>query len=142
MPGRERQKNNPGNYAADLWNNQQDQTRQATRKRRGKNRTVLINGVPFAQSTLFHGEELRAPFPAAPINKVPDRIGMTAEPDTLFSRLLTEPQSTQNELFVISTDTANTTSQLPAKVENPEASPTKEELDARTQQGGQHVQSN
>src|SRR5258708_257753 len=110
MSGRE--KNNPGNYAADLWNNQQEQTRQATRKRRGKNGTVLINGVPFAQSTLFHGEELRAPFPDAPINKVPDRLGMTATPGTLFSRPTTEPQSTQDALFSSVPEKANESSHL------------------------------
>lgn len=107
MPGRE-QKNNPGNYAADLWENQINQTRRSQRRHRGKNGTVLINGVPFAQSTLFHGEELRVPFPNAPVNKIPDRIGMTETPGTLFSRPTREPQSSQNELFSTSAEPAPT----------------------------------
>jgi len=113
MAGRERQqKNNPGNYTADIWGNQLEQ--QAGGRRRGKSKTVLINGVPHVQGSLFSGEEMRVPFPDAPVNKVPDHVGMTAEPGTLFSRPVTEPQSTQNALFVTSPETTNPTSQLPA----------------------------
>jgi len=98
MAGKERQqKNNQGNYTADIWGNQLEQ--QAGGRRRGKSKTVLINGIPHVQQTLFSGKELRPPFPNAPINKVPDHVGMTAEPGTLFSRLEPEPQGNQNDLF-------------------------------------------
>src|SRR5579863_10756126 len=119
MPSRERQqKNNPVKYTADLWENPLEQTQQPKGKRRGKNGTVLINGVPHDQQTLFRGEDLRVPFPNAPVNKVPDRLGMIAEPSTLFSRPEPEVQDTQNELFTTELAT-NTPTPAPVLVIRP-----------------------
>ena len=56
-------KNDPGNYAADIWGVEQKQTRQSGRKRKGKNGTIIIGGNSFTQDALFQGEEIRIPFP-------------------------------------------------------------------------------
>lgn len=107
MANRERkQKNNPGNYAADLLGNELAQKPRTPGSRRGRNGEVRIHGVTFAQDRLFSGEDMRIPFPDAPVNKIPDRIGQTSEPGTLFSKPSQEPQGNQNELFPTSEEPA------------------------------------
>lgn len=104
-----KKKNDPGNYAADIWGTQLDQTRQSTRTRRGKNGTIVIGHMSFTQDALFQGEEIRIPFLDEPVNKVPDRLGMTDAPGTLFSKPEQESQSTQAELFFTPQDTKDPT---------------------------------
>ncbi len=94
-----KKKNDPGKYSSDLWGVEQKQTRQSTRKRRGKYGTIVIGDTSFTQDALFQGEEIRIPFPDAPVNKIPDRLGMTRDPGTLFTLPDNTPQSTQTELF-------------------------------------------
>src|SRR5213080_786099 len=88
-------KNNPQNYQADLLGNQLEQKPQANKARRGKNGSVVIGGVSYAQQSFLQGEEARAPFPSTPVNKIPDRLGTTGEPGTLFATPPPEPPSTQ-----------------------------------------------
>lgn len=112
MANRERkQKNDPRNYQADLLGNQLEQQPQSPRNRRGKNGTVHINGMSFVQDALFKGEEIRVPFPTEPVNKIPDRLGTTGEPGTLFATPTSEPQSTQATLFTEAVSDAGETSQ-------------------------------
>lgn len=118
MAGRERkQKNNPGNYTADLLGNPLEQTHPPKQRRRGKNGTVRLNGVPYAQQNLFHGEDLRVPFPNTPVNKTPDCIGMTAASGTLFSPPDEAPHSTQTT-FVTAVDTPTNEARASAPTEN------------------------
>lgn len=105
MPGRGRkEKNNPGNYSSDIWGVEQKQTRRSGGKRRGKYGTIVVGGTTFAQDALFQGEEVRIPFLAAPINTVPDRLGFTRDPGTLFTLPETPPVETQTELFTTHQD--------------------------------------
>jgi hypothetical protein len=102
-------KNDPGNYAADIWGTQLEQTRQPSQKRRGKNGTIIVGSMSFTQDALFQGEEIRIPFPDAPVNKIPDRLSNTSPPGTLFSKPEQEAQSTQAELFFPLQDTKDPT---------------------------------
>src|SRR5690242_13631061 len=108
-------KNDPGKYQADLLGNQLEQKSQSPRNRRGKSGAVHINGVSFVQDALFKGEEMRVPFPNAPVNKIPDRLGQTSEPGTLFSRPVPEPSSTQSTFFSAAGEPAEAASR-PKKV--------------------------
>ena len=121
MANRERKKNNdPGKYQADLLGNTLEQTPQASKARRGRNGETIIGGVSFAQDALFQGEEIRIPFPNAPVNKIPDRLGTTGEPGTLFATPPSEPQGKQATFFATSEETANDTTQVTPKTLEPE----------------------
>ena len=121
MANRERkQKNNPGNYAADLLGNELTPSPPTTTNRRTKNGTVYIGGEPYAQQRLFSGEEMRVPFPNAPVNHIPDRLGTTGEPGTLFATPPPESRSKQATFFAASEETANDTTQATPTTPEPE----------------------
>jgi hypothetical protein len=111
MPGRGRKhENDPGKYTADIWGTEFTQKQPSRRKPKGKYGTISIGGNSFTQDALFQGEEIRIPFPNAPVNKIPDRLGMTRDPGTLFTLPDTTPHSTQNELFATTQEIGDTTS--------------------------------
>ncbi|MHB8598390.1 MAG: hypothetical protein ACYDER_16425 [Ktedonobacteraceae bacterium] len=47
------------------------------------------------QSSLFSGVDLRVPFPDKPVNAVPDRLGATRKPGTLFAKPEKTPEAQQ-----------------------------------------------
>jgi hypothetical protein len=105
MSGRgQKNENDPGKYTADIWGTEFTQKQPSRRKPKGKYGTIHIGGNSFTQNALFQGEEIRIPFPDAPVNKIPDQLGMAGEPGTLFARPETEPQANQNELFINAED--------------------------------------
>jgi uncharacterized protein DUF3560 len=110
MPGRGRKhENDPGKYSADIWGVELAQTRQSPQKRRGRNGIIVIGSMSFTQDALFQGEEIRIPFLDEPVNRIPDRLGMTDEKGTLFSKPEQESQSIQTELFFTPQDTEDST---------------------------------
>src|SRR5947209_1482923 len=121
-------KNDPGNYAADIWGTQLEQKQPSRRKPKGKYGTISIGGNTFTQDALFQGEEIRIPFPDAPVNRVPDRIG-TTDPGTLFARPEPEPLSTQPALFTAQQEAATAQTDQPTRRQSPtnETTPTSQE---------------
>jgi Domain of unknown function (DUF3560) len=106
MPGKGRKhENDPGKYMADLFG--VEQKKSSRRKPKAKQGRVTIGGNTFSQDTMFQGDEIRIPFPDAPVNKIPDRIGMTRDKGTLFTLPETPPDETQTELFSQPIETAH-----------------------------------
>lgn len=121
MAGRERaSKTDQRGYEADIWGNNVQPPPPGGSGRRKKNQTVLINGIPHVQQTLFTGADLRVPFPDTPVNAVPDRLGATSTPGTLFAKPEEERPETQPALFTppVSTDQVK-----PAQEDGADATP-------------------
>ena len=60
---------------------------------------LLLVEILLPRMHFFKVKKYVFPFPNAPVNKIPDRLGMTRDPGTLFTLPDTTPESTQTELF-------------------------------------------
>lgn len=99
MAGRERAgKTDQRGYWEDIWGNPLAPA-PAGNPRRKKNQPTLLNGVLSEQQPLFSGAELQVPFPDRPVNPVPDQLGATPTPNTLFTKPEEERAETQQALF-------------------------------------------